>query len=766
MKPRNINSLLPLIIISLSFFLTAPLHAQPTASWHPLGPIQFPSNVSGQINGIGRVCQMKFHPSNPQKVYAVSASGGLWISQNGTQSWQRCGTDGLALTACASVCIDYTNDSIIYLGTGDPNYYSTGLGIYKSTDGGTTWTLSNTGAGTVMAIELLMDPTDHLVLVAATSNGIYKTNDGGQTWVSKLNGGQFTDMEIKPSPNTRTLYAVNFSQFYKSEDFGDTWTLVTNGIAVPGGGSGQGMRLAVSAADSNVVYAGMIKDEGTIFRSNDAGNSFTTVYHNPAQSLVGYDASGNGQGNYNFTMVADPTDANTLYTGAHVVWKSTDGGINWTQLTQWWAVLHTDMHDFVFNPFNPSELYNINDGGVWLSTGGGVGWTSRSNGLEATEIYKAASDPIRKDIISIGTQDNGELYSYAGTWKTNRGGDWTSRVIFDYTQQNRVYYYENSMRRMLNISSAENTYGLPTSTSNNSKLAFTPHNPDYALVAAGSEVYLTIDLTSTIPSWGSINTFGSGIKAMEFAAHSEQTIYVLEPPNKFWKGFDLSFWGPTWTSTIIPTAVGNSAGIVSLSSDTNVIFVFSGSKVFRSGDQGQTWVNETFNLPNINLIKVFHDPYSTDESIYACNAYGVWYKNKNTSTWSSYNQGLPSVANITDFMLVDDGPDSTVIRVATYGRGVWETFVASALSGIEQQEFPSFSLTPNPSRELITVSGIDLRNAEIIITSEDGRNIRTFPSGTIQTSTTINIQDLAPGLYIMSIRKKETTIGQSRFIKQ
>lgn len=755
------SSLVTLLLLSFSIFS----FAQPTANWRPLGPIQFPANVSGQINGIGRVCQMKFHPSDPQKVYAVSASGGLWISQNGTQSWNRCGTDELELTACASVCVDFTNDSILYLGTGDPNYYSTGLGIYKSVDGGATWSPSNTGAGTAMAVEILMDPMDHLVLVAATNNGIFKSYNGGASWTSTLSSGQFTDMEMKPSVNTRTLYAVNFSNFYKSEDFGDTWTLISAGIAVPGGGSGQGMRLAVSAADTNVVYAGMIKDEGTIFRSADGGNTFTTVYHNPSQSLVGYDATGNGQGNYNFTMVADPTDANTVYTGAHVVWKSTDGGVTWTQLTQWWAILHTDMHDFVVNPYNPSELYNINDGGVWLSTNGGGSWTARSNGLEATEIYKAASDPIRKDIISIGTQDNGELYSFAGAWKTNRGGDWTSRVQFDYTQQNRVYYLENSKRRKLNISSSETTYGLPFSASNTSKLAFTPHNPDYAAAGQG-DVYLTIDLTSTLPSWGSINTFSGGVKALEFAAHSEQTIYVLEPPNKFWKGFDLSIWAPTWTSSIIPTGIGNYAGIVSLSTDSNVIYVYSGTKVFRSGDQGLTWVNETYNLPAINLIKVFHDPYSTDESIYACNAYGIWYKNKNMTSWTGYNQGLPSVANITDFMFVDAGPDSTVIRVATYGRGVWETFVGSVTSGLHPTEIPAAELSPNPARDHLNVSIPAKGATEIRITTIDGKLVKKLDVAPYNPKVSIDISSLSNGLYVISIHDQHKVIARSNVVKE
>src|SRR4051812_27458577 len=101
--------------------------SQISGNWSLVGPDLFPTNVSGQVNGIGRVCQIKFHPSDPQTMYAASASGGLWITSDNAQTWQKLGTDFLPHTACASVCIDYTNDSIIYLGTGDPNYYGSGI---------------------------------------------------------------------------------------------------------------------------------------------------------------------------------------------------------------------------------------------------------------------------------------------------------------------------------------------------------------------------------------------------------------------------------------------------------------------------------------------------------------------------------------------------------------------------------------------------------------------------------------------------------------
>lgn len=758
------KSLLLIILLTCEFSF-----AQNPANWQPLGPIQFPVNTSGQINGIGRVCQIKFHPSDPQKAYAVSASGGLWISTNATLTWQKTGTDQLPLTACSSVCIDFTNDSILYLSTGDPNYYSNGSGIYKSVDAGNNWILSNTGIGNRMAVELLIDPFDHNILVAASNDGIWKTTNGGMIWTVKKSGGQFTDMVKKPSPGSRTLYAVTFSEFYKSEDFGDTWTLVSNGISVPGGGSGQGMRLAVSAADTNIVYTGMIKDEGTIFKSTDGGNNFSTVYHNPTQSLVGYDANGNGQGNYNFCMAADPNNANKLFVAAHVVWRSSDGGISWTQLTQWAYGLHTDMHQMIYNPYATQELYNINDGGVWRSVNNGVNWVARSNGIAATEIYKAGHNPLRKDMISIGTQDNGELYTISNQWRTNRGGDWGSRMTYDYLNSNLIYYHENGKRRNI-LGGPEVTFGLPFIPSNSCRLTFTPLNTEMAL-AGESALYLSTDLSAPTPSWTQISNLNTSIKSIAFSGSNTDIGYVISTPDQFSKFTGLNNGNISIFQSTLPSGVSNGASVTGLPNDTNVIFVTAGSKVYRSSDQGLSWGDISYNLPNINILKIIHDPYSTDESVYVCNAAGIWYKNQNMSMWASYSQGLPFIANITDFMYYDDGPVNSVIRVATYGRGVWESSLQSNSTFLsESHTSAALLIIPNPASQKISFSAAHLQKNQI-------RKIIFYTSNGIQTASKeinsdnfnseFDIREFDSGLYfILLFNHDGKRLAGGKFIKE
>lgn len=477
-----------LLLFGFLLALSSSIYAQ-DADWKSLGPVAFPDNVSGQINGIGRITQIIFHPNESEIIFATSASGGLYRSDDLGDNWTVLGTDSMPHTQLASVCVDHSNDQILYIGTGDPNYYSSGFGVWKSIDGGISWNQSTNGMGNRMAVRLIMDPTDYLSIVAATNGGIFKTTDGGATWVEKLANKAFTDMKMHLS-NDSILFAVTRSEFYRSADRGETWTEITNGIAVPGGGDGMGMRLATSAANPSVVYVGMIKDEGTIFRSDDSGLSFSTVYHNPTQSLVGYDEDGGGQGNYNFGMCADPSDEDVVYVVAHVVWKSTNGGVDWEKLTDWWLVVHTDMHGMEFSPYYPEMMFNINDGGIWLSEDGGENWNIKSDGLEATEAVHGASSPTQYDIISIGTQDNGELYHKNQGWYTNRGGDWYTAMSFDFTPNGYVYYH-NRLERRNPVNGGNQTFGMPTDQSSNDlQMAFTHRNTDLAF-AGTTKLYRT-----------------------------------------------------------------------------------------------------------------------------------------------------------------------------------------------------------------------------------------------------------------------------------
>ncbi len=652
--------------------------AQPAmGTWTNTGPIQFPVNVSGQVDGIGRVCQVKFHPTNAQKIYAVSASGGLYISNDNGQTWSvSTGTETFPTTACASVCVDHTNDQVIYLSTGDPNYYYATYGIYKTTNGGATWSPVTTNIGFRMALEMILDPTNNNTVVAATNNGIWKTTNGGSSWTQTHTGGSFRDMKLVPGSN-KTLYAVTATQFYRSIDFGDTWTQITTGLTIPGGNGG--LRLAVSAADTNVVYVGTTGGNGVINRSDDHGTNFTTVYNSNTQCLVCYDdnpASGS-QGNYNFGLAANPQNANELLLVAHNVWRSTDGGVTWSKRTSWWNECHTDMHQIQWNPYNNTQRFNANDGGVWMSTDTlATQWSPRSDGIAATEIYRAAQSPIIRQMVSIGTQDNGELY-FDNTWKCNRGGDWGTKCGFDYLPGATVYYFGTGDRRTLQPLAGDQPFNSPFDPTNNSDMEFLPNMHNVAF--AGSDtIWRSTNIDNAAPAWTQLYITGETVKDIESCHADSNILYVVTNNDHLYRCDNALAASPLFTVIATPSGTAATASIATDKQDKNIVYLTCGQSIYRSANKGINWTNITLNLPALNINRVLSDDYSNTERLFVCLGNYVYYKDNAMANWSVTN-GLPTIPQITDFMIYNDGTAASTLRVSTYGRGVWECNIQNNL---------------------------------------------------------------------------------------
>ncbi len=667
--------------------------AQPGTVWKSNGPVKFPTNVSGQINGIGRTTQIKFDPIAPNRMYTTTASGGLWKSNDTGKTWSNVGTDKFPDMQCASICIDHTNNNILYLGSGDPNYYSGGLGVWKSINGGTTWTQSSTGLGNILVVELIMDPTNNQTILATTNAGIYKTTNAGASWTIVKSGGAFKAMELKPFSHD-TVYAVTDSEIWRSLNFGNTWQQITNGVNVPGG-NGNGMRLAVSKANPSLVYVTMVKNGGLTLKSTNFGTSFTTVYNNPAINIVGYDSITPGQGDYNLGMSSDPNNANTLYVVAHCVWKSINGGSNWTRLTSWPYKCHTDMHDIKVHPLYPNLLFNANDGGIFLSRNGGTEWESRSNGIEATEIYHAAQSKLKRELISIGTQDNGELFYSDSIWYTNRGGDWGSKMEFSYNSDNTVYYLENGNRRM--VIGSDNSFNLPFTPNNSVQLEFNKKLINTAFCAS-QNVYKCNNITDTMPTWTQIGNIGAGINALHSSLADSSNLYIVTNNDQLYRCDNVFATTPTLVSYSTPGSTGAAASVTTIKSNSNIVYLSCGGTVYRSTNKGANFISFSNGIPStINIIKLYHDEFSTTEDVYACTARGVYYRNSTMTSWQNITYNLPSIANIRDFMLYNPGDASSALRVAYYGRGVWELPINTSLPPVPNFAANKKTICPNGS---------------------------------------------------------------------
>jgi hypothetical protein len=670
------------LLAILTFITTHSAWAQ-LANWSGYKPTKFPTNVSGQIHGQARINQMKFHATNPNKMYAITPQGGLFITTDAATSWTVApGTD--ALTAkLASVCIDYTNDQIIYLGGGDPNYWGSGAGAFKSTNGGATFSQLTGGLPTTRIVsEIIMHPTDPNTLVASTNGGIYKTTNAGVTWTAKTSTSlQFCSMKSNTTANSLILYATTQTatpEFYRSTDFGDTWTLITAGLNNPTVAPLQtGSRVAVTAADPNVVYFGMVASGGILFKSTDGGLTFTQTKAGGSPYLTFYtdDIADSGQGNYNFCIGVDNVDANKVWLQSHNTWYSNDSGSTWTMLTFWASKVHTDMHQIGKSPYDNTKLYSCNDGGVWVSTDEGNNWIPKSDGIYAFEIgdNTGKSSPTRKDFISIGTQDNGGLYADSTGWYTVSGGDdYTKREIDQRTNSAAVYYTGSTeTQRRLAPASGTTAYGIPTAGIE--AIAFNRTNTNLAFMGS-SNIYRSTDVQNATPTWTQISTFSKTIMNIHSCIADPNRLYVLTSDQKIYVSTNALSATPTFTPYNLPTASNSIATVTAICNNANTVYISINNRVYRSADGGQTWTNISYNLPSVNHRRILSEAYyGTEELVFVATNNAVYYKKVGQTTWTNYSTNLPVRQAPTELSIYDDGTNEAVIRYASYGRGVWET---------------------------------------------------------------------------------------------
>jgi trimeric autotransporter adhesin len=749
-----------IITTIILYFIVYIVNAQ-IANWKLTGPIKFPTNNSGQVNGFGRVSQIVFHPTDPNKVYAASASGGVYISMDAGKNWTVTGTDKLADMSCASLCIDYTDDNIIYLGSGDANYYSTSFGIWKSIDAGLTWKLSNTGIGNRMAIDILMDPTNNKTLIAATNDGIWKSTDAGATWTVKKTGGDFKMMKYNAG-NSNIMYAVTSTQFFRSADLGNTWTAITLPATNTGGG-----RIGVSKADANIVYVTFVGDQASgkatpVYKSTDGGLTFTTVHAAGTYNMNGYDETQSGQGNYNYGMTVDPLNANNVWICGHCIFKSTDGGVNWTRKTDWAIQMHTDMHQLTYSPHDATKLFNSNDGGVWINNdaGAGVKWIPSCDGLAATENYHAGQSPIKKDRIGAGTQDNGEIYYNATTWYTNRGGDWGSVTKFDYQNTDWIYYMESGKRR-IGLTGSDQNLVLPITASNNNIIEFTTLSKNASFLA-GNDVYRTTNLSTNPPTWTKISTINESIKALEISPADANIVYAVTTSGKVYRSDNALGASASFSNvSTSPTAPSSKASIAAIKTASNVVYMSCNSKVYRSADKGATWALVSTGLPATNFIKMYHDIFSNDESIYiASGVAAVYYKNQNLTNWANYSQGLPTIASVTDFMMFNDGNyNNSVLRIAYYGRAVWESPLYNPsvnIYDVDAKNTYHLSLFPNPTQGETFIKYSLKENSHVFISicdalGKDVLYVMNEKQNLGEHQFTINSDQLSNGIYFVKM---------------
>ncbi len=665
----------------------------PSLPWTELGP-KTRVDYGGYV-GLGRLNAIACDPADTSLIYVCAPSGGIWKSADGGKNWRPL-SDDLPSLGASAILIHPTRSNEILVGTGDRDHGDArGIGVIRSTDGGESWELYNTGMGNVTVGMLARSTTDPDLILAATSQGIFKTTNGGRSWTKKTDvSGHFKDVKFKPGNHT-VAYAVATSGdvgFYRSEDTGDTWVRVpdSNGIPITGR-----MVIGVTAAAPNLVYmvCGNQPFAGC-FVSQDDGKTFLTQSTVP--NILGYaqDGSDNGsQAWYDLCLHVDPINAQILHVGGVNLWRSDNGGKTWRITGHWTGAgaqeIHADQHAFFYNPVN-KRLYAGNDGGIYYTDNQGTNWTEITEGLGIGQIYRlgvSATNPMK---IVTGFQDNGSATWIGSEWWSSGGGDGMECAIdpVDY-QYSYITLYYGSIDQLEFNGYSRNIAGEGVNGITESGAWITPfiiHEEDGNTMVAGyRNIWITHDLKNQKITWKNISSNltdanGPFMLALEQSPADLKVLYASRSDRTLFRTDDFTRSSPVWINLTSGLPSEDIASDIEAHPyDPMTVYITLGRHVYRSSDKGETWTDITGTLPDVAMNTIAFDKSSV-EGLYVGTDAGVYHRDEGMADWAFFNAGLPASAEISDLEIYYDHLDRTKsrLRASTYGRGLWETGLAEA----------------------------------------------------------------------------------------
>lgn len=728
----------------------------PTGNWTPMGPIAFPSNMVGQPGGIARTTTIEFHPTNVNRIYAGAPAGGLWVSNDAGVSWTT-NTDFLPTLGVSAIAIDPVTPTTIYIGTGDKDGGdASGLGVYKSINDGATFTVSNTGMGNRTVHSLVMDPNNVNVIIAATTNGIYRSVNAGANWTQVLASGTTYQVDYQPGSNS-VIYAINATNFYVSTDDGATW-----GAGVPIATSARGA-FATSPADPNSIW--VVKDVGInpVFRSTNGGASFTSVQTDGKVLLNGSCAGtgAGGQGWYDICIAVDPLDVNKVYVGGVSLWKSADSGVNFSIMACWSSMatnVHADHHCLNWSPHYPNRLYICNDGGVYF-TDNATSFSNISSGIAASLIYRVGLSANDPDMIVAGFQDNGMLISRQPNWYITVGGDGLECAI-DPTDNNYQYgsYVNGVIRRSTNGGWNWGTISgsIPETGPWLTPYTLQPGNPD-VMIAGYVSLWRSSNVKSAGPTWTNVQTFASStIRDIHFA--DANTVYASRSNGEFWQSTDA---GLTWAIKTNPPG-GAAEDIAADPSIPNSVWVASGNNIYQSLNGGTTWTLWDTGLPNIAALTVVYDHVA--DALYCGMWTGVYYRHVSDPSWIAFNTGLPNTQahHLQIFYDQNGCVGRDKLRLATYGRGLWESDLYAPPTLAPIACFGADTTNVCAAIGVITLRDSSAYDPTSWLWTITGPGSVTFTGGTSNTSQNPQVILGSVGLYTVTLQATNVNGSDSK----
>ncbi|MCU1263664.1 MAG: hypothetical protein JWO80_6549 [Bryobacterales bacterium] len=690
--------------------------------WRNIGP-----NRGGRsITSVGSAAR-------PLEYYFGAVGGGLWKTTDGGNSWKPV-TDGqIASSSVGAVAVAESNPDVVYIGMGETELRGNimqGDGVYKTTDAGKTW--KPVGLADTQAISRVrVHPTNpDIVFVSALGHpygpneerGVFRSTDGGKTWKKVLYRNDrvgAVDLCFDPhDPNVlfaamwdvyRTPWLLNDggpgSGLFKSTDGGDHWTEITRNPGLPLGTIGK-IGVSVSGGDSKRVYAIVEADDGGVFRSDNAGATWTKVSEDRKVRQRAF---------YYSRIYADSKDKNTVYVMNTAFFKSTDGGKEYKAV----RVPHGDNHDLWIAPDDPKRMINSNDGGANVSFNGGETWSGQP--FATAQLYHVATTHDYPYHVCGAQQDNTTICvpsdtaanrrdprSPAGSWMYAVGGGESGYIAPDPRHPNLFYAgsqgalltkYDRSTGKSRDIQvyplffSGMAANALKERWQWTFPIVFSPKDPKI-LYTSSQHLWKTTndgqswdcispDLTKADPK--TLGDSGGPITKDQNGPEIYGTIFTVAPSlhdvNTIWTGSDdgLVFitrdGGKKWAN-ITPPGMPEFSRISMIDASPHKPgTAYLAAKryqmddrkpyAYRTDNYGKTWTKITTGIPENDFVHVVREDPKRTGLLYAGTEHGIFLSFDNGGHWQSLRLNLP------DTQVPDLVVEENDLVIATHGRSFY-----------------------------------------------------------------------------------------------
>src|SRR6266550_2627826 len=691
--------------------------------WRMIGPFR-----AGRVNAVSGVL------SQPNTFYFGSVGGGVWKSINSGRTWTPI-FDSQPVASIGAIAVAPSNPDVVYVGTGEADMrdsISFGNGVYKSTDAGKTW--KHIGLESTRQIgKVIVHPRDPNVVYVAVlghvygphpDRGVYRSRNGGATWqkvLFKNNDTGAIDLALDPA-NPQTIYATLWavrrppwfiyapangpgSGIFKSTDGGTTWQPLANGIPTEGLGR---IGIAVAQTNRNRIYAIVDAKAGGLFSPSDAGATWAKISD---------DVRSWGRGWYFSKVTVDPKNADTVYVSNTSVYKSTNGGKNWTAIKG--APGGDDYHQLWIHPNDPLRMVLASDQGAVVSEDGAQTWSSWYNQSTA-QLYHVAADNRFPYWVTAAQQDSGAVGVPSRSAHSEISNhDWTGicagseagytapdplhpKILFgdDVTRCNVV------TGATKNVSPEKASEG-PFRHAWTQPLVFSQANP-HALYYANQFLYKT---TNGGESWTQISqdltredpgvppNLNQAAAADAPAEKRRGVIYTIAPSplraTMIWIGTDDGLIqltnddGKTWQNVTPPAITAWSKVVMIDASHFDVKEAYAAVErhqledyephIFRTRDSGKTWTEITKGLPAGVYVQTVKEDPQRRGLLFAGTERAVFVSFDDGDHWQSLQLNLPP-ASMRDLAIHGDD-----LIVATHGRGFWVLDDITALRQIDNE---------------------------------------------------------------------------------